>query len=114
MAQINKITVLVNTTSFFFSLVGKEKIDLTFCHDPEKILDLSLLNNEGEAETQLVTEATFVEGSCANKFSKKTKPRIFYISNKAITYHNGIPSVAAALKQCLAVSYTHLTLPTKA
>ena len=48
-----------------------------------------------------MTEATFIKGSCANKFSKKTKPRIFYISNKAITYHNGIPSVAAALKQCL-------------
>ena len=86
---------------FIVIFIGKTEFNLAFCHDPEKILGSSLLDDKREVETEFVTKATFVKGLCANKLHKDLKPRIFYLTNQSITNHNGIPSVAAALKQCL-------------
>ena len=92
---------MVYVTYFIILFVAEEKTNLGLIHDPEKILYSSSLDHGNEVDTELVTEATFVAGSCANKFHKDSKPRIFYLTNQSITNRNGIPSVAAALKQCL-------------
>ena len=94
----------------YFSLTDDEKSairrrldnEIDNLHDPEKMLEISTPDNDGrKADTELITEVTFIKGSCGNKFCKESKPRIYYFSQESFEKHHGIPSIAAVLQQCL-------------
>lgn len=71
-------------------------------HDPEDMLGTTSADNAGrEVETELYTKASFIPSLCGNKFSQDAKPHIYFVSNAAMTTHNGIPSIRVLLDQCL-------------
>ena len=91
----------------YFSFTDDEKSaerslvnDIDHLHDPEKMLDIST-NNGKEVATKLITEITFIKGLCGNKFSKDSKPRLYYFTEDSFAKHDGIPSMEAVLDLCL-------------
>ena len=74
--------------------------DIDHLHDPEKMLDISSSDGK-EVAAELTTNVTFIKGTCGNKFSKDSKPRIYNFTQDSFEKHNGIPSMMAVLKQCL-------------
>ena len=70
-------------------------------HDPEKMLEISTHNDGKEVATKLITNVKFVKGSCGNKFSKDSLPRIYKFTEDSFAKHHGIPSMMAVLQQCL-------------
>ena len=64
------------------------------------MLDISTSDNDRK-DTELVTNVTFIKGFSGNKFSKDSKPRIYFFTEDSFTKHHGIPSMAAVLQRCL-------------
>ena len=54
-----------------------------------------------EVQTELITNSTFISGRCGNTLISRAKPRIYLLSNDSVLKHQGIPSIAVVLKQCL-------------
>ena len=64
------------------------------------MLDIST-NDGKEVAAELTTNFTFIKGTCGNKFSKDSKPRIYNFTQDSFEKHHGIPSMVAVLDQCL-------------
>ena len=59
-------------------------------------------NADREAETEMISKTRFIQGPCSNKFKQDVEPRIYYVSNDAITKDHYIPSIQVILEQCFA------------
>ena len=64
------------------------------------MLDISSSDGK-EVAAELTTNLTFIKGTCGNKFSKDSKPRIYNFTQDSFEKHHGIPSMVAVLNQCL-------------
>ena len=94
----------------YFSFADDEKNakkslddEVDHLHEPETRLihNLTADDDGKEVDTELVTNVKFTTGTCGNKFSKDSKPRIYFFTEDSLSKHHGIASMAAAFQQCL-------------
>ena len=88
----------------FFTAIENTSVvtqgNVVYLHEPENML--SSTNFEGkEVASKLITKFSFIKGSCSNKFSKASKPKIYFIDEQSFSKHHGIPSMALVLQRCL-------------
>ena len=73
--------------------------DVDYLHEPENMLSQTKFDGK-EVVSELITDFSFIKGTCSNDFRKVIKPKIYFINEESYSKYHGIPSMALVLQRC--------------